>query len=145
MDGGTPDELSELSQQVTRTLDEFRNQANKGMLTREYQDAVEVMKICAGCGGLIHGKEYWQESEYENLNGESATGYKLSSEWRNKFKTTSCFMSTTGSNRQLKRAIRCLTKYVDSKYCWAALSGAVLTTKQIQLLKRGSDWMTPLG
>ena len=30
-------------------------------------------------------------------------------------------------------------------YCWAALSNAVFTTKQMQLLKRGSYWMTPLG
>ena len=57
MKGGTIEELSELSKQVAQTRDEFRNQANKGMLTQEYQEATEVMKICAGCGGLIHGKE----------------------------------------------------------------------------------------
>ena len=47
MNGGTIDEMSEVSKQVSKTMDEFRNQANQGMLTREYQDAQEVIKICA--------------------------------------------------------------------------------------------------
>ena len=32
-----------------------------------------------------------------------------------------------------------------SKDCWAVFYEAVLTTKQIQLLQRGADWMTQLG
>ena len=47
MNGGTIEEMSELSKRVSKTMDEFRNQANQGMLTREYQDAQEVIKICA--------------------------------------------------------------------------------------------------
>ena len=119
MIGVTIEEMSELSKKVSNTMDEFRNQANQGMLTRDYQDAQEVIKICAGCGGIIHGKEYWYEAEYKNLAGETTKCYKLTSEWRNQFKMAPVFMSTAGSNMALKRAIRCLNKYVDSKYCWA--------------------------
>ena len=79
------------------------------------------------------------------MDGVTKTGYKLTSEWRNQFKMTPVFMSTAGSHRTMKRAIRCLNKWVDSNFCWAAFNDAVLTTKQIQLLERGSDWMTPLG
>ena len=79
------------------------------------------------------------------MDGVKRTGYKLTSEWRNQFKMTPVFMSTAGSHRTMKRAIRCLNKWVDSNFCWAAINDAVLTTKQIQLLQRGSDWMTPLG
>ena len=113
------------------------------MLTREYVDAREVINVCAGCGGSIHGKEYWQEAEYTGLDGTITRGYKLTSEWKNQFKITPIIMSTTGGNRSLKRAVRCLDKYIDSKFCWAVVSEAVLTTKQIQLLQRGADWMTP--
>ena len=56
-DGGTHDELSAITQRVTQILDELRAQANNGTHTREYAEAREVMKICAGCGGITHEKE----------------------------------------------------------------------------------------
>ena len=146
MEGGTEGELSEMSKQITKTLEEFRTEANKGMHTRVYANAQEVKKICAGCAGIIHGKVYWQEVEFESLNSEKVSGYKVTSEWRNQFKISSIQMGTVGSsNRDLKRAIRCLNKWIDSNVCWGTFSEAVHTTRQIHLLKRGSDWMTPLG
>ena len=59
-EGWTPEDISQLCHQVNSTLDNFRNQAHRGQLTREYTDARDAMKICAGCCGLIHGTEYWQ-------------------------------------------------------------------------------------
>ena len=47
MEGGTEGELSEMSKQITKTLEEFRTEANKGMHTRVYANAQEVKKICA--------------------------------------------------------------------------------------------------
>ena len=47
MKGGTAEEMSELGKHVSKTMDDFRHQANQGMLTREYQDSREVIKICA--------------------------------------------------------------------------------------------------
>ena len=44
---GTKEEMSEIFKQVPNTMDDFRDQANKGMLTREYQDSREVIKIGA--------------------------------------------------------------------------------------------------
>ena len=46
MNGCTAEEMSEVSKQVSKTMDDFRNQANQGMLTREYQDSREVIKSC---------------------------------------------------------------------------------------------------
>ena len=94
-----------------------KKQATNGMRIREYADAREVIKICAGCGGIIHGKEYWQEAEYTHIDGVTTTGYKLTSEWRNQFKATPAFMSTAGSNMSLSRAIRCLNKWAEPQYC----------------------------
>ena len=144
--GGTEKELSEMSKQVMETLENFKNEANSGAHTRVYAQAQEVKKICAGCAGIIHGKVYWQEVEYENLNYEKVSGYKVTSEWRNQFKISTIQMGTVKSNnRNLKRAIRCLNSWIDSKICWGAFRDAVYTTKQIHLLQRGADWMTPLG
>ena len=58
VDGGTTEQLSEITERVTRTLDEFREKANSHEFDREYTEACEVIKVCAGCGGLIHGKKY---------------------------------------------------------------------------------------
>ena len=58
---------------------------------------------------------------------------------------TPLFTSVDSNNRQLKRAMICLNRYLGTECTWAALSSAALTTRQIQLLQRGSDWMTPLG
>ena len=66
---GTKEEMSEVFKQVSKTMDDFRDQANKGMLAREYQESRDVIKICAGCGGIIHGKEYWCKAEYTTLDG----------------------------------------------------------------------------
>ena len=131
MEGATIEEMSETSKQVSKTLDEFRDKANKGAYVQEYAEAPEVIKICAGCGGIIHGKKYWQECEYTNLAGETTKGFKVTAEWRNQFKMSPVVMCTTGSNRSLKRAIRCLHTYVDSTICWAVFADAVPTTKQI--------------
>ena len=62
MEGGAAEELYALSQHVSNTLNEFQDQANRGLLTRDYVDARGVIKICAGYGGVIHGKEYWQDN-----------------------------------------------------------------------------------
>ena len=145
MDGNAWEVRSELHEQVAKVLDDFKSQANKGMLTREYAEAQEIIKICAACAGDIHGKTYWKEAEYIDVNGKVCHGFKLTSEWRNMFRLSPFVVSANTSNRQLKRSIRCLEKYLDTKYCWSKFNDAVLTTKQIQLLKRGADWMTPLG
>ena len=54
-------------------------------------------------------------------------------------------VSTNSSHRTIKRALRCLNKHLDSKYCWGTAIEATLTTKQVNLVQKGSDWMTPLG
>ena len=145
MNGDTWSARSELHEQVAKVLDDFKSQASKGMFVREYAEAQEIIKICAACAGDIHGKTYWKEAEYIDVNGNVCHGFKLTSEWRNLFRLSPLVVSTNTSNRQLKRSIRCLEKYLDTKYCWSKFNDAVLTTKQIQLLKRGADWMTPLG
>ena len=48
-------------------------------------------------------------------------------------------------NRELKRALRSLNRYIDSNYVSGTFFEATFTAKQIQLLERGADWMTPLG
>ena len=98
-------EKSEMCAKVTETLKVFQQQANQGSFTREYQPAQEVVKICAGCAGLIHGKKYWEQVEHKNLSGEVVKGFRVTSEWRNQFQMTPLFTSVETSNRQLKRAM----------------------------------------
>ena len=145
VDGGTTEQLSEITERGKKTLDEFRERANSTANDREYAEACEVIKVCAGCGGLIHGKKYWQEIKYTNLNKETYEGYTVTSEWRNEFQMTPIILNTAGSNRQLKRGIRQINKFIDSRVCWAAVNMATLTTTQRMLIQRGADWMTPLG
>ena len=101
VDGGTQEQLSEITERVTQALDEFRTRANSTANDREFAEAREVMKVCAGCGGIIHGKQYWTEVEYTNLNKETYKGYSVTSEWRNEFQMTPVLLNTSGSNRQL--------------------------------------------
>ena len=145
VDGGTLEHLSEVTQRVKQALNEFRERANSTDNDREYAEACEVMKVCAGCGGLIHGKQYWTEVEYTDLNKETYKAYTVTSEWRNQFQMSQVYLNTAGSNRQLKRGLRQINKWIDSKICWAAVNMANLTTKQRMLIQRGADWMTPLG
>ena len=58
MDGEFGESPSELCQQVPQILENFKNEANRGQHIRDCVEAREVVKICAGCGGLIHGKSY---------------------------------------------------------------------------------------
>ena len=71
VDGGTQEQLSEITERATQTLNEFRTRANSTANDREFAEAREVMKVCAGCGGIIHGKQYWTEVEYTNLQTET--------------------------------------------------------------------------
>ena len=77
---------------------------------------------------------------------KSPMGFQTTSQWRNQFKMN--FLKVANgevSSRTLRSALRCLNKYAESGYCWGAFSNTTLTTRQIQLLQRGADWMTPLG
>ena len=126
-------------------LEEFKQRANSGRLTQNYQDAKEVMEICAGCCGFIHEKNYWQRTTLTDMNGQEVEGFKHSSQWTNMFRTYGGSNDNQLSDRVMKRALRTLEGFIDSSYCWAAFKEASHTAKQIQLLQRGADWMTPLG
>ena len=82
VNGGTPDQFSNHLEKVNETLANFKRKANKGQLTRQYVDAQEVMKACAGCASYVHGRPYWQECEYTNVHGEKVTGFKVTPQWR---------------------------------------------------------------
>ena len=60
MSAGPSEIPSALLQKVNATLNEFSENAATGKVNREYHEATEVMEICAGCCGVIHGKQYWQ-------------------------------------------------------------------------------------
>ena len=70
VDGGTQEQLSEITERATQTLNEFRTRANSTANDREFAEARKVMKVCAGCGGIIRGKEYWAEVVYTNMQWE---------------------------------------------------------------------------
>ena len=49
---------SELLAKVNSTLGAFKKKASTGQMVRTYEEVLETLEVCAGCCGLIHGKNY---------------------------------------------------------------------------------------
>ena len=85
--------MSELFVKVDKVMNHFREDVNNGKLSQEYKNVSEVIKICAGCCGLIHGKAYWKEGLVKQFDGTEVKGFKLTSEWKNQLSASSLKVS----------------------------------------------------
>ena len=64
-----------------------KEKATTGAFSRGGQNVGEVMDVCAGCCGLIHGTDYWTEIRYVDVDGNEVVGYELSAKWENRLNT----------------------------------------------------------